>query len=57
MEIHETTKCPDCLSRDIVQDLSRGETHCVDCGLVIASDEIDQGGLANLRRVATTNHE
>ena len=43
MEIHETTKCPDCLSRDIVQDLSRGETHCADCGLVIASDEIDQG--------------
>lgn len=43
MEIHETTKCPDCLSRDIVHDLSRGETHCADCGLVIASDEIDQG--------------
>ena len=43
MEIHETTKCADCLSRNIVQDLTRGETHCGDCGLVIASDEIDQG--------------
>lgn len=43
MEIHETTKCSDCLSRNIVQDVKRGETHCGDCGLVIASDEIDHG--------------
>jgi len=38
----ETTRCPECSGR-LVTDEEHGETVCVDCGLVVESDEIDRG--------------
>jgi transcription initiation factor TFIIB len=41
MKTENIVKCPECDSRDIGQDISRGETVCADCGLVIAENAID----------------
>ena len=41
MKTENIVKCPECDSRDISQDISRGETVCADCGLVISENAID----------------
>ena len=38
----ETLRCPEC-SGQLATDTEHGETVCVDCGLVVESDEIDRG--------------
>ena len=43
MEQNEVTKCPECSSRDIDVNLSKGERYCIDCGLVIEENLIDPG--------------
>ena len=42
-EIEDLVKCPDCGSRSLTRDESRGEVSCDDCGLVIEDNVIDQG--------------
>ena len=36
-------KCPECGSTKIVEDVSRGELICKDCGLIVKEDMIDTG--------------
>jgi len=38
----ESEHCPEC-GGSLVNDSERGETSCVDCGLVVEEDEIDHG--------------
>ena len=42
-EVEHITKCPECLSRNIDTDMTRGETTCIDCGLVLDDNLIDPG--------------
>jgi len=42
-EIEDLVKCPDCGSRSLTRDESRGEVVCDDCGLVVEDNVIDQG--------------
>ena len=35
-------KCPECGSRNLVRDPSRGEIYCADCGVVIEEELVDQ---------------
>lgn len=42
-EIEHTTKCGECGSRNLDRDETRGELSCVECGLVLEENEIDQG--------------
>ena len=41
MRVEGIVKCPECSSRSIEQDISRGEKSCLDCGLVIVENLID----------------
>jgi transcription initiation factor TFIIB len=41
--IKHMPKCPDCGSVRIVEDVSRGELTCLDCGLVIKENIVDTG--------------
>lgn len=41
--IDETVKCQECGSRDLEQDLSKGELACLACGLVLEDRLIDPG--------------
>tara|TARA_B100001250_G_scaffold403931_1_gene419127 strand:+ start:1088 stop:2023 length:936 start_codon:yes stop_codon:yes gene_type:complete len=41
--IEHVTKCPECGSRNLESDETRGEISCVDCGLVVTDNVIDQG--------------
>jgi len=43
MEVDDLVKCPECSSRRIIADSTRGERSCKDCGLVLADREIDVG--------------
>ena len=42
-DIDDTVKCPECSSRNLDKDETRGEIVCKDCGLVIEDELIDQG--------------
>ena len=42
-DIEDTVKCPECSSRNLDHDDTRGEVVCMDCGLVLEDDVIDQG--------------
>jgi transcription initiation factor TFIIB len=42
-KIEETIRCPECGSKNLSRDYSRGELICNDCGLVIEEDFIDHG--------------
>jgi len=35
-------KCPECGSRNLIKDPSRGEIYCADCGVVIEEELVDQ---------------
>lgn len=35
-------KCDECMSRNLIYDVSRGERHCGDCGVVLEESIIDQ---------------
>tara|TARA_R110002020_G_scaffold14091_4_gene50162 strand:- start:23217 stop:24164 length:948 start_codon:yes stop_codon:yes gene_type:complete len=37
----DIVKCPECLSRNLQTDVSRGELSCLDCGLIILDNIID----------------
>lgn len=43
MEEQSTVKCPECSSRNLLKDWSKGELTCGDCGLVIEENIIDPG--------------
>lgn len=43
MEDESVVKCPECSSRNLHQDLSKGELSCDDCGLVVEENLVDQG--------------
>jgi len=42
MEVEDTTKCNECLSRNLKEDLSRGELYCGDCGTIAEEKKIEQ---------------
>jgi transcription initiation factor TFIIB len=42
-QVEHLTKCRECNSRDLENDEARGEISCLDCGLVIEDNVIDQG--------------
>tara|TARA_Y100000004_G_scaffold195306_1_gene261972 strand:- start:26 stop:958 length:933 start_codon:yes stop_codon:yes gene_type:complete len=50
IELTEETivKCTECASRNLEKDDKRGEVVCLDCGLVLAEDVIDQGAEWNV---------
>ena len=33
--VEDTTKCKDCNSRNLIEDINRGELYCADCGTVL----------------------
>ena len=43
IQVETIVRCPECASRNLQVDTTRGETSCVDCGLVIADQQIDHG--------------
>lgn len=43
MEEESVVKCPECSSRNLHRDLSKGELCCDECGLVLEENLIDQG--------------
>ena len=43
MEEESVVKCPECSSRNLFNDLSKGELCCEDCGLVVEENIVDQG--------------
>ena len=43
MEDESVVKCPECSSRNLLKDLTKGELCCEDCGLVVAENLVDQG--------------
>ena len=42
-QIEDIVKCPECNSRALERDETRGEVVCQECGLVIEDNVIDQG--------------
>lgn len=42
-EIDDIVKCAECNSRNLDRDEARGELVCMDCGLVLADNILDQG--------------
>jgi transcription initiation factor TFIIB len=51
----DIVKCPECASRHLDKDDSRGERVCIDCGLVIEDDMIDES--AEWRVFTMEDHE
>ena len=41
--VEDIVKCPECGSRSLTRDETRGEVVCDDCGLVLEDNVIDQG--------------
>ena len=41
--VEHTVKCPECNSRNLERDETRGELNCGDCGLVLEDNEVDMG--------------
>ena len=42
-QVEDIVKCPECASRNLTRDETRGELVCDDCGLVLEDNVIDQG--------------
>ena len=42
-QVEDIVKCPECNSRNLDRDETRGEIVCQDCGLVLEDNVIDQG--------------
>ena len=42
-QVEDIVKCPECGSRSLSRDETRGEVVCDDCGLVLEDNVIDQG--------------
>ena len=42
-QVEDIVKCPECGSRDLDRDETRGEIVCAMCGLVVEDNVIDQG--------------
>ena len=42
-QVEDIVKCPECNSRKLDRDETRGEIVCQDCGLVLEDNVIDQG--------------
>jgi len=42
-QVEDIVKCPECGSRSLTRDETRGEVTCDDCGLVLEDNVIDQG--------------
>ena len=42
-QVEDIVKCPECGSRDLDRDETRGEIVCANCGLVVEDNVIDQG--------------
>ena len=42
-QVEDIVKCPECGSRDLDRDETRGEIVCAVCGLVVEDNVIDQG--------------
>ena len=42
-QVEDIVKCPECGSRSLNRDETRGEVVCDDCGLVLEDNVIDQG--------------
>ena len=42
MEVEDTTKCKDCNSRNLIEDITRGELYCADCGTILDEKKIEQ---------------
>ncbi|MDP6905917.1 MAG: transcription initiation factor IIB [Candidatus Thermoplasmatota archaeon] len=42
-QVEDIVKCPECNSRNLERDETRGELVCQDCGLVLEDNVIDQG--------------
>ena len=40
--VEDIVKCPECGSRSLTRDETRGEVVCDDCGLVLEDNVIDQ---------------
>jgi transcription initiation factor TFIIB len=43
MQIETLVRCGECGSRNLEEDIMRGETCCIECGLVLEDTVIDQG--------------
>ena len=43
VQVETLVRCSECGSRNLETDITRGETCCVDCGLVLEDTTIDQG--------------
>ena len=56
--VEDIVKCPECGSRSLTRDETRGEVVCDDCGLVLEDNVIDQGenGEYSLLSKATSVH-
>ena len=44
-QVEDIVKCPECGSRSLTRDETRGEVTCDDCGLVLEDNVIDQGAV------------
>ena len=42
-QVEDDVKCPECNSRNLDRDETRGEVVCQDCDLVLEDTVIDQG--------------
>ena len=42
MRVEDTTKCKECNSRNLVEDIKRGELYCADCGSVLDEKQIER---------------